>query len=687
MKKTTVASVALCASLMGFSHAQDVAPGTIVTATSPEEREIVGTTPYLEGQVIVRFSEATTREEAIEALVSERFFVDRVLMRRLDMYLVQILDGTPVLEVIAELEENPRVAYASPDHLVYERATTPNDTRFSQQWAMHNTGGGGGVPDADIDAVEAWDIGTGSHDFVVAVVDGGMDRTHADLQGNLFQNLAEVNGATGVDDDGNGYVDDKYGWDAYSNDGSIPTSNHGTHVGGIVGARGNNSIGVAGVNWDVTVMPVAGSSSSTSIVLLAYGYVEDMKALWISSGGAQGANVVATNSSFGIDYANCNSSPYTQWNDAYDDMGALGILSAAATMNIDANVDSSGDVPTGCSSNYLVTVTNTTSSDQRAYAGYGAVSIDLGAPGSSIVSCLDGGGYGSMSGTSMATPHVAGAVAFMHSVASASFTTLRSADPAAAALELKTLMLDNVDVIAALNGITVSDGRLNLNNAAIAIRDWGGGADPYAGFSATPTSGDEDLLVTFTDLSTGTGISTWQWDFGDSGTSTLQHPTHLYPDPGTYTVSLTVTGTNGSDDATKTGYIEVFDVFDASFATRNGSGVNPDIFTSTSLPILGTDWTSEVDAGSIGVGGFVFVFVYSGALPGAPTAFGELLLDPAASWLFTDLAVAFGGIAQHAIAVPVDPIFAGNQAYAQAYLNSVAPSGQLTNAIDLVLGY
>jgi hypothetical protein len=125
----------------------------------------------------------------------------------------------------------------------------------------------------------------------------------------------------------------------------------------------------------------------------------------------------------------------------------------------------------------------------------------------------------------------------------------------------------------------------------------------------------------------------------------------------------------------------------ASATVRNGSGVNPNIFTSTSLPILGTDWTSEVDAGSIGVNGFVFVFVYAGSLPGTPTAFGELLLDPAASWLYTDMAIAFGGIASHSIGIPSDPIYAGNEAFAQGYLNSVAPSGQLTNAIDLVLGY
>jgi PKD repeat protein len=212
--------------------------------------------------------------------------------------------------------------------------------------------------------------------------------------------------------------------------------------------------------------------------------------------------------------------------------------------------------------------------------------------------------------------------------------------------------------------------------------------DPVAAFTASPTTGPAPLFVAFTNQSTGTGIYAYDWDLGDGGTSTATSPGYFYMTGGTFTVSLTVTGSNGQDTETKVNYIVVDDGGPfASATTRNGSGVNPDIFTSTSLPVLGTDWNSEVDAGSIGVGGFVFVFVYAGSLPGAPTAFGELLLDPAAAWLYTDMAIAFSGIASHSIGIPSDPIYAGNQAFAQGYLNSVAPSGQLTNAIDLVLGY
>ena len=208
-----------------------------------------------------------------------------------------------------------------------------------------------------------------------------------------------------------------------------------------------------------------------------------------------------------------------------------------------------------------------------------------------------------------------------------------------------------------------------------------------ANFVGSPTSGIVPLTVGFTDTSIGDPTS-WSWSFGDGSTSSLRNPSHTYTVADTYTVSLTAAKTGSSDIRTRTNYIEVNPVPALASATsRNGSGVNPDILTSTSLPILGTNWTSEVDAGSVGVGGFVFVFVYAGGLPGTPTAFGELLLDPSSPWLFTDLAIAVGGISQHAVAVPADPAFAGGLAFAQAYLNNVAPSGQLTNAIDLVLGY
>jgi len=215
----------------------------------------------------------------------------------------------------------------------------------------------------------------------------------------------------------------------------------------------------------------------------------------------------------------------------------------------------------------------------------------------------------------------------------------------------------------------------------------GTGNDPVAAFSATPLTGDTPLYVAFTDLSTGTGIHTWAWDFGDGGISALPNPGYTYTTPGTYDVSLTVTGTNGTDTQLETNYIVVTQTTYASATFYNGTGVNPAVFTSTSLPILGTQWTSYIDGGSLGAGGLTFIAIYSAPHGGIMLAIGELLFDPTSEWLFTSLATGGTGISNHSVTVPSDPALAGVNAYAQGFLNNVGGSGQLANAYHLVLGY
>ncbi len=469
-----------------------LAAGSGTLDQSPTTRDRVAPTPA-EGQVIVRFDDPTTLTEAAAQLEGQPFVVDRALMPRIDLYLLLIAEEMDVSQAIEHLESLPQIRYAAPDMPVEQRGTS-NDSYFSQQWGMHNTGQSGGTVDADIDAPEAWDLGTGSRDFVIAIVDGGAQHNHPDLVANRWQNDAEVNGTNGVDDDGNGYVDDRYGWNAYNNNGSIPSDSHGTHVAGIAGARGNNNTGVAGVNWDCELMHIAGASGSTSTVLAAYNYALVMRDLYVQSGGTSGANVVAINSSFGIDYANCNSATYQPWNDAYNAMGASGILNAAATINSNQNVDIIGDVPTGCSSPWMVAVTNTDRYDNKAYAGYGSTHIDLGAPGSSVLSTVPNNTYSSYSGTSMATPHVTGAIAFLHSLSSQAFRAHFATAPDQAALTLKEILLQSVDVIPSLNGITVSNGRLNLHQAAQEIMSWG---DSPNYCQTSPNSAGPGELITF----------------------------------------------------------------------------------------------------------------------------------------------------------------------------------------------
>jgi hypothetical protein len=287
--------------------------------------------------------------------------------------------------------------------------------------------------------------------IIIAVIDGGFYLNHPDL--HFWTNYEEIPG-NGIDDDGNGYIDDVNGWNAFNNNGTIGTDLHGTHCSGIAAAIGNNNLGVCGVNWGAKIMAIQGSSGTESIVVRAYGYALKERKLYNQTNGLHGAFIVSTSSSFGVDYG--QPANYPLWCAFYDSLGAAGMLSACATANLNINIDSLGDIPTACPSSYMVSVTNTTNTDAKnSGAAYGRNTIDLGAPGTSILSTTTTGNYGLLTGTSAASP---------------SFIQQYKQNPGSYSLTLKNMLMAGVDIKPSLMNITVSNGRLNVNNSILLIQ-------------------------------------------------------------------------------------------------------------------------------------------------------------------------------------------------------------------------
>jgi subtilisin family serine protease len=433
-----------------------LASGGPSLASTPSQQAGSGHAPapaYVSGQLLVRFASGTTPSAAaaVNATIGAHT-VKSFSYLVPGLQLVQLPAGMSVSNAEVAYAQQAGVRYAQPNWVSQiDLASTPaakglaptaakkkepNDPRYNEQWDWPK-----------VDAPTAWGETTGSSKLVVMDIDTGMDYNHEDLAANAWENTKECKGQKGKDDDKNGYVDDCHGIDTINNDTDpIDDNGHGTHTGGTIGAVGDNKTGVTGFNWNVKVMPCkshseAGAGSVASIIeCFQYAKMEKVK---------YGYDIVATNNSYGGCPEACDYDPAT-----YDAIKALikpGVIMAFAAGNASRDNDVRPNFPSNYDLPNIIAVAATDVNDGMAgFSQYGLRSVDVGAPGVNVLSTLPDDEYGSLSGTSMATPHVAGIVAL-----------LASWNPKLDWTEIRNLIIAGGDSIDSLKGKTVSGRRIN----------------------------------------------------------------------------------------------------------------------------------------------------------------------------------------------------------------------------------
>jgi subtilisin family serine protease len=496
MKRNLLSALILCSLLLCASASRFTPRASGASQAQAESRDVRPKAEFVPGQVLVRFRPGAALA-ARSARGSERVLLPGFGGRQMaaeveDEEGFGIVEGLRLarvapedtLEAVAAFKARPDVLYAEPDYVWHKEqaSVSPNDPLYGDLWGLKNTGqtghndvtnsDGPGVVGDDIKAEQAWgSFTTGSKNVVVAVLDEGVDITHPDLQENIWTNPGEIPD-NGIDDDGNGFVDDVHGWDFFHNDKTVfdntagvypppadytgDVEDHGTHVAGTIGARGNNGQGMTGVNWQVSIMPVkvlGKNGGSTSGIISGYGYVRKMLDLWLSSGGTKGANVRVMNNSYG-------GPGFSQA--AFDAINALNgfgpdssILFVAAAGNDAENAAEFSHYPSDYTLPNVLSVAAIDRFEQLAvFSNYGPFQVALGAPGRSIRSTTPNNTYTLFSGTSMAAPHVAGAAALC-----------LAAFPATSAVALRNALVLSGDPLPSLAGKVYSQRRLNVFKA------------------------------------------------------------------------------------------------------------------------------------------------------------------------------------------------------------------------------
>ncbi len=445
-----------------------VALAALGVLLSPEDAGVRAQAPgldYVPNEVLVRFRAGTTdavrRQTLSRAVASEKETVELPAAAEGRGGLVLAATGMSVPGAIARLTTDPAVEYAEPNW-IYQHQATSNDTYFTNGslWGMY---GSTSTPSNSFGshAALAWQVGnTGSRSVYIGVIDEGIQIAHPDLAANIWTNPFDPK--DGIDNDGNGYIDDVNGGDFDGNNNSVydggksgSSDSHGTHVAGTIGAIGGNGAGVAGVNWNVTLISgkfLGRRGGTTANAIKAVDCFTNLKV-------RHGLNIVATNNSWG-------GGGFSQ--------GLLDAMTRAAQQNIlfiaaagnggsDGVGDNNDTIPnypsnyntsSGAGYDSVIAVAALTNTGARAsYSNYGALTVDIGAPGSSITSTLPVGKYGTYSGTSMATPHVSGAAALY-----------AASHPTAGALEIKNAILSSGTATTSLQGVTSTGNRLNVSD-------------------------------------------------------------------------------------------------------------------------------------------------------------------------------------------------------------------------------
>ncbi len=541
-----------------------------------------GPDAYHPSRIIVRFSDAVSSEAASQSIAALGYSVAEIadfgasanFPHDLRIGIVELPEGASPDTAIDRLGRAPGILYAERDYIRYkdqvygDAPIIPNDPQFNKMWGLHNDNcqfkdprmSGDPVDDADIDAPEAWGIYTGSEETLVAIIDTGCYIYHPDLAPNIWVNPDEIPG-NGVDDDGNGYIDDIWGWDWFNGDNSVwdpgerdsygyLNDEHGTHTSGTIGALTNNAMGVAGINWNIKIMVLkflGPDGGYTSDAILAFNYAANKGAKVIScSWGGGGYNQALK-----------------------DAIEATHAIVSCAAGNSGDNTDINPHYPSSYDSDNIISVAAMMQNDTPCnYSGWwstcwGPTSVDLYAPGGYILSTIPpdppptepGEAYDFFYGTSMATPHVSGAAALVHSLRPG--VALYPGAPGWTPGEptVKDIILGSVDVKPAYEGKVVSNGRLNLGAAILEL-----GGPVITSIDAQPRFGPPPLEVTFTASAMspdGEIVDMW-WDFGDGSEPVHEfNAVHTYQEQDDYTATFHVVDDEGLE-ATASLTIKVF---------------------------------------------------------------------------------------------------------------------------------